>query len=210
MDKTELTIKTYDISASEFMDKFMDLKLYKNTLNEFVKYIKPGSKILDAGCGPGNIEKFLLEKDKTLRITGIDLSSEMIKLAKNNVPDADYEVKDIRKLNYPKNEFDTIICAFCLPYLYDEEALNFIKNISGFLKPDGYLYISTMEGHGNRLEKTSFSGNNEMFFNYYQEKFLLEAFKNNNLTIEKYFRQDYDETDGSKTVDMIFIFKKGK
>ena len=132
----------------------------------------------------------------------------MIKLARKNVPGAEFECQDIRKINFENNQFDMIIAAFCLPYLYNEEAADFIKKTSGFLKNGGILYVSTMEGDGNRFETTSFCRDHEMFFNYYNEDFLLDVFKDNNLNVEHYIRQEYPESDGSVTVDMIFILKK--
>lgn len=208
MDKTELTIKAYNLSAVNFQDKFMDLKLYKDSFEYLYKYFKPNFKILDLGCGPGNVAKYLLEKDKTLKVYGIDLSEEMIKLARKNVPEADFSNLDIRKIDFKPKEFDIIIASFCLPFLYNEEAIDLIKKIASFLKESGIIYLSTMEGNEFRFEKPSFCEDHKMFFNYYEESFLIRNFEENKLNIEKYFKQDYYNKDGSIMKDMIFILKK--
>lgn len=208
MDKTEITIKTYDLSAKNYENKFMDLHLYKDTLEFFSELIIPSSNVLDLACGPGNIAKFLLDRKPQLNIIGIDLSQEMIKLAKNNVPNAEFYIHDIRALNFESEKFDVIITSFCLPYLYDAEAKEFIDNISKNIVNDGYIYLSTMEGKGHDFETASFTEGNQLFINYYSEEFLKDLFQRNNLEIVKLFKQDYHERDGSITVDLIFILRK--
>ena len=208
LDKTELTIKTYDYSAKNYAKNFMDLHLYKETLQYFSELITSASSVLDLACGPGNVEKFLLDRNPGLNIVGIDLSKEMIKLAKNNVPKAEFYVRDIRDLDFESERFDVIISSFCLPYLYDNEATEFINRISNVVKNKGHIYLSAMEGKGHDFEDASFTEGNKLFINYYNEEFLRDLFINNNLEVVKLFKQDYLEPDGSFTIDMIFILKK--
>jgi len=140
MDKTAITINTYNLSANNYEKKFMDLHLYKDTLEFFSLLIRPSSNVLDLACGPGNVAKFLLERKPQLNIKGIDLSEKMIKLAKSNVPNAEFYIQDIRDLNFVSRQFDVIISSFCLPYLYDDEAKEFIFKISKIIVDDGYIY----------------------------------------------------------------------
>lgn len=208
MDKTELTINTYDYSAKNYEKNFMDLNLYKDTLEYFCELIAFDSRVLDLACGPGNITKFLLDKNPGLNIIGIDLSKEMIKLAKNNVPKAEFYVRDVRDLDFEIEEFEVVVSSFCLPYLYDHEAIEFINKISSVLKKEGLIYLSAMEGTGHDLEEASFTEGNKLFINYYSEEFLRDLFQKNKLEVVKLFKQDYPEPDGTVTVDLIFILKK--
>ena len=67
-----------------------------------------------------------------------------------------------------------------------------------------------MEGDANRagFEKTSFSGESEIYFNYHIQSDLQEAFEKSGFNVLKLDRQDYQEPDGSVTVDLIFIAEK--
>lgn len=210
IDKTQKTIHAYDISAKTFQDKFMDLELYTDSFEHFFDILDQKSKILDLGCGPGNVSKYLLDKNPDLDISGIDLSEKMIELARKNVPGANFELCDIRKLDFKSKSFDAVVAAFCLPSLNNDEATALIQNISRIVKPGGIVYMSCMEGTRSGFETTSFTDQNKIFINYYEESFLLDAFAKNGFEIEKKFRQDYPEADGSVTIDMIFISRLSK
>lgn len=65
-------------------------------------------KIAELGCGTGELSRFF--KDVGYEYTGIDLSPEMISIAKNNNPMVDFRVGDMRKQHF-KDELDAILIA---------------------------------------------------------------------------------------------------
>jgi ubiquinone/menaquinone biosynthesis C-methylase UbiE len=206
MDKTLKTIETYDLCAAAFEQKFMDLKLYKDKLNLFCSLLDPGDKVLDLGCGPGNVAKLLVEKG--FSVVGVDLSSEMTRIAKENVPAAEFIVSDLRNLRMEEQHYKAIIASFCLVHLNNEETGDLLKNIGIMLKQDGLLYLSCMEGEKSGYETTSFSSGHAIFFNYYTEQFLKELLAANHFVVRHTFKQDYLEDDGTITVELIFIAQK--
>lgn len=213
MDKTALTINAYDKSAEAYADKFMKLDLYKEKLTSFCRLLKSGSKILDLGCGPGNVAKFLHEADQGFTVIGIDLSEEMIKLARQNVQSSSviFKVKDLRELEVGEAEYDAIIASFCIVHLDVYETKELLSKISRMLGANGMLYISCMEGTEERksgFEITSFSNGRYIYFNYYPEDYLSGILRENELEILKISRQDYPEIDGSITTDMFFFARK--
>lgn len=210
MEKTFLTIKTYDISAKAFENKFMNLDFYKEKLNSFCALLEPGSKILDLGCGPGNVAKFLYEADKGFSVMGIDLSEEMIKLARQNVfqDSVIFKVGDIREIEIEENTYEAVIASFCIVHLDNDETKNLLKKVAKLLKKNGMLYISCMEGKSSGFEATSFSKGSCIFFNYYSEEFLSQVLKENQFKILKITRQDYLEDNGDITTDMFFYAYK--
>jgi ubiquinone/menaquinone biosynthesis C-methylase UbiE len=105
--------------------------------------------ILDLACGDGNFSR-TFKKLGAKEIIGIDLSEEMIKLAKENTKkenlDIKYIIGDVTKLKKIK-EFDLVIAAFLLHYSKTkEEILNMCKNIYSNLKKDGkFITINQSE-----------------------------------------------------------------
>jgi SAM-dependent methyltransferase len=207
-DKTRITTGAFDRSAKAYENRFMDVSPYGESIGLFMKHLGDRDRILDLGCGPGNMAAHLLRSLASLEIFGVDLSTEMICLARKNVPAALYAVSDIRALPFAKKSFDGIIASFCLPFLYDQEASALIEGMAHCLKDRGHIYLSTMMGRGYGYETTGFSGDEKIFFNYYSRNFLEGEFHLKGLDIISCREQDYRNPDGTILKDMIFILKK--
>ncbi|WET67801.1 class I SAM-dependent methyltransferase [Sphingobacterium sp.] len=103
------------------------MAIYNHSYDLFCSNLKAkGAKILDVGCGPGNITRYLLSKKTDFDILGIDVSPNMIERAKSNNPAADFIVEDCRNISSLKTKFDGVICGFCLPYLSIHECSELI------------------------------------------------------------------------------------
>jgi ubiquinone/menaquinone biosynthesis C-methylase UbiE len=109
--------------------------------------LKPGSLVLDAGCGSGRHLR-ALAKLPNLKIIGIDRNQADLNDALTslkNMPDAlsdNYLVTraDINKLPFAKDFFDCVICSEVLEHIpQHEEAL---KELVRVLKPQGSLVVS--------------------------------------------------------------------
>ncbi len=63
MDKYQETFQTLNKVAKIYQDKFMNLGLYNDSYDNFLDLItKANASVLEIGCGPGNITKYLLTK----------------------------------------------------------------------------------------------------------------------------------------------------
>lgn len=61
-----------------YADKFMKMDLYVDTWLDFLALLPQDAKLLELGCGPGNVIRFFLDKRSDLKITGLDLAPKMI------------------------------------------------------------------------------------------------------------------------------------
>lgn len=200
MDKTTTA---YDNNAGRYADKFMAFAPYAEKMCRFRdRYVTENSTLLDLGCGPGN-NAVLLSRVEGIRIIGMDLSREMVRLAKANVPEGDFCVKDLRDLEF-KEPCDAVLASFCIVHLTLEETATLIRKIAGILKPSGHLYISFMEGQGQGFETTSFS-EDEIFFNYYDREKIAALLARNHLAVVETLEGDYEEQDGSVTTDIFMV-----
>jgi ubiquinone/menaquinone biosynthesis C-methylase UbiE len=204
MNKNQIdTIESYNNSANNFMEIIGLLNNYNDTYDFLIKNLKENDNILDLACGPGQICKYIKEKIN-VNITGIDLSKEMLKIAKNNIPDGNFIEDSI--ITFKTNLlFDLIIIGFGIPYLNKEQAKNCIKNSISMLKTNGYFYISFMEGKSEGFEKTSFGGNNNFYVFYHKEEEIKIFLEENGIKIEKEYTLDYKEPNGKITKDKVFI-----
>jgi ubiquinone/menaquinone biosynthesis C-methylase UbiE len=97
-----------------------------------------GHRVLDVGCGPGYLLEELLRYNVSL--TGCDLSSEMIELAKNRLHGVKLCQADAASLPFPDKSFDFVFSLGVLPYL--KEPLKGMKEIYRVLSPKGKACIT--------------------------------------------------------------------
>jgi len=205
MDSTEKTIRAYEQSAAAYAEKFMDYAPYRQRVQAFAALLKVGDRVLDLGCGPGNVLEQMVASVGSLSVTGVDLSVAMLRLARENVPSGRFLLQDLRALSLADGDhYDAVILSFCIVHLGPAETETLIRQATALLKEGGLLYLSFMEGKTAGYESTSFS-KETFYFNYHSlagMECLLEA---QGLLLLATSCQDYPEPDGSVTKD-VFIF----
>jgi len=80
--------------------------------------VGPSARVLDVGCGSGWATRLLAEHAPQGRVTGIDISDEMVRLARDSSQsflNVDYEVASAEELSFPDNEFTN---AFSMESIY--------------------------------------------------------------------------------------------
>src|ERR1041384_5020078 len=116
MDKTKETIEVFNNAAQWYDEKFSSFDLYDETYDHLLSLIqKPNAKVLELGCGPGNITSYLHSKRPDLTILGTDLAQKMLEIAKEKNPTAKFELLDCRDVWKLKENFDAIVIGFCIP-----------------------------------------------------------------------------------------------
>jgi 2-polyprenyl-3-methyl-5-hydroxy-6-metoxy-1,4-benzoquinol methylase len=208
MNKYQETFKTWNKIAQLYEDKFMDLDIYNDTYDLVVKSLKKNATILEVGCGPGNISKYLLAKNSNLKIKGIDISENMIKLAKKNNPFAEFEVMDCREISKLNGKFDAIICGFCIPYLSKTDCLNLISDCKNLLTSSGVFYLSFMDGSYEKSGYISGNKSDKAYFYYHSLTSIKKYLKDNNFKINELIDKNYSKSDGTKEIHSIIISKK--
>jgi malonyl-CoA O-methyltransferase len=97
--------------------------------------------ILDIGCGTGNYTRLLIEKFPKAKIKALDISEEMISVAKNklNLAGVEYVVVDAETEEF-KGEFDLISSNATFQWFNDLEKM--LNRFEKLLKKDGLILFS--------------------------------------------------------------------
>lgn len=78
-------------------------------------YIPPGARVLEIGCGTGDLLTALAPADGL----GLDLSAEMIRLAAKKHPELRFRQMAAEELDLGGEQFDYVVLADLLGHLYD-------------------------------------------------------------------------------------------
>lgn len=198
-------IKTfYRKYAGEFDEKIASLDIYNDTYDTLLGKIQDDAAILDLACGPGNVSGYLKRSKPGLEITGVDISEEMIEIAKTRIKGGTFMVADICRVDF-KTQFDCVVCAFAIPYLDHRESARVAGIIRQSMKPDGHFYLSFIKGSKQGYEKQSFTDDDTLFIYYHSSEAVLKILDQQALSVTEKFEIDYPGKDGTITKEIVYI-----
>jgi len=161
-----------DNIASEFNEFSKDytndmvkcVPYYNTLISSFTEHLPPNFellKILDLGCGNGNVTAQLLSVFPNAQYTLVDASEEMLNLCK--VRFKDYHIHCVasyfQDFEFNKNAYDFIVAGFSLHHCNSEDKKELFKKIYAALKPNGIFSCSDLmidkksEQHSALLEQ---------------------------------------------------------
>ena len=101
--------------------------------------IKEGDAVLDVGCGTGTVLSFI-GRHKKIHGFGLDVSENMVAVAKEKNPDYQFVSGDCAFLPYADESMDIVMA--CMAYHHFPNQEQFRREAMRVLKPGGALYIS--------------------------------------------------------------------
>ena len=176
------TISYYDKNAEEFCKNTIDADM-SFCRDKFLKYLKNGAAILDAGCGSGRDS--VAFKQIGYHVTAMDASLEICKEAEK-VLGQKVLCKIFEEVN-DENVYDGIwACASLLhvPKVRMKEVLYRLKRA---LKDDGILYASFKYGDDEKIV------NGRLFSNYDEQSLRVLMSENGFEVLELFVTQDVRE-----------------
>ncbi len=139
-----------DHSRPEEMERLRDFAVHFR--------LRPGERVLDAGCGSGRLIRLVLEEiGAGGSLVELDFAPSMVELAQGKTADprVDFRVGDAHHLPFANGEFDKVIALALLPHLDDPKRA--LKEFRRVLKPGGLLVIAHQLGRAalDRLHASS-------------------------------------------------------
>ena len=126
--------KKYDTNYSDPMSVAENIVLAE-ILGQHIK-----GTILDVGCGTGLLHELCGKKIGAKNITGIDISPEMINIARSKFPTARFLVGSLDKLPFADATFDTVVSLFGpISYALDPQAA--IQELLRVTRPGGTIFV---------------------------------------------------------------------
>ncbi len=104
---------------------------------------RPGDRILEVGCGGGHVLRLF----RNAKLTGVDVSGEMLAKAEQNLAGYDFELLkgDIAKLGLEDRSFDGIVCTEVLEHVV--EPGHILEQIQRLARPGARIVITFPNDH---------------------------------------------------------------
>lgn len=209
MDIYKETANTWNKIASLYEDKFMDMPYYNESYDTFCDLLEQrNARILEIGCGPGNITKYIFNKRPSFEITGIDVAPNMIELARKNNPKAEFICIDGRDILSLNKKFDAIICGFCIPYLNETDCQNLFNDCSTLLNQEGLVYMSFVHGESSQSGYQTNSAGDRMYFHFHPREKVESWVIASGFEIVKSFKVKYPKANDTFDTHDILIARK--
>lgn len=119
---------------------------YFNRLNFSVS--RCHGRVLEIGCGIGNMTRWISKNEKVNSITAIDFSKEAIdELKLYKIPKVETLVMGAEKINFLQGVlFDTVVLCEVLEHLYPDEEMQMLASLKRYLHSKTFFIISTPIG----------------------------------------------------------------
>jgi len=104
------------------------------------------ARVVDLGCGPGNLTALLARRWPGATVSGVDASAEMIAAARRDVPGIDFAVGDLRDWRAEPGGVDVLVSNATLQWLPDH--LEVLTRLVGEVRPGGWLAMQVPGNFG--------------------------------------------------------------
>ena len=101
-------------------------------------------RILELGCGTGNLTKLLADRWPSARITAVDISAGMLEQTAAKIGDTDnLELipASFEALDFPAGSFDLVASSLALHHLAEDEYRQLLERAADWLAPAGFITI---------------------------------------------------------------------
>ncbi len=122
--------------ATELVSKPLD----RHLLNRFAEAMTGRGFVVDLGCGPGHIARYLQEQG--VKIFGLDLSAEMVRVATSLNPGIEFRTGDMRQLDMPDGSLAGAVAFYSIVHFDSAELGVVLQQVRRVLEPGGLFLVS--------------------------------------------------------------------
>lgn len=153
MKSNDELIRSYDRIAARYAEEFFGELADKPDdvalIERFVRSLREGGRVLDIGCGPGQVARAL--HDHGIDVVGIDICEAMVAEAKRLSPDIEYVVGDFLNLDQPDGSCAGIAGFYAIIHIGREQIDDALAELHRVLEPEGRLLLSFHGGKGQAV-----------------------------------------------------------
>jgi SAM-dependent methyltransferase len=133
----------YDAVARAYADHISDELNYKpldRALLAMVAEEAGGSRLADVGCGPGHVTRFLA--DRHADVVGVDLSAEMINVARERHSDLTFVEASMLDLPVTDGAWAGAVSLYSIIHLTPAERSQAFAELARVIRPGGLVLVA--------------------------------------------------------------------
>lgn len=156
------TRRAYDAVAVDYArlvpDMSLEAPLDRAVLGAFAEMVRKGSNhlVVEVGCGSGRLTRHLA--DAGLTMVGVDLSQEMVKLARASRPEVPFAVAHAGALPLPTGLMGGVVCWYSLINLSGDALPGVCRELARVAAPGAPIVIGFQSGDGEKADRASSYG----------------------------------------------------
>ena len=162
VDYKALVRRGYDQCAHEYHQARQDQG--QPELSLLLERLNASERVLDIGCGSGvPVARTLASQ---FRVTGVDISYQMIARARANLPEVDLIQGDIMDIQFPTAHFGAVVSYYAIFHLPREEHPDLFKRIHTWLKLGGFFLGTLANSNEDAYTEDDFFGTTMYWSNF--------------------------------------------
>lgn len=146
--------RAYDTVANDYATYLPDTRaeaaLDLAMVDTFIESVGTSAdvRVLDAGCGTGRMSRYVA--DRGCRVEGVDLSSNMVAMARRDHGDLVFTVGSLTDLPYPDDQFAGVMLWYSIIHTPPSGQQQIFDEVSRVLRPGGHVLVGFQAGEGTR------------------------------------------------------------
>ena len=156
MDKVQVF---YDELSSRYSELIMRcVPRYSEMLHTMFSYFPEDfmpKRILDLGCGTGNLTDEILKKFPEAEIDALDLSENILSESRKrfaHTPNIRYIHADFRGLHLPPGSYDLVMSSIAIHHIEDPDKIKLYKEVCQALSGNGlFIFADQTRGTTNEI-----------------------------------------------------------
>ncbi|PZE70882.1 class I SAM-dependent methyltransferase [Curtobacterium sp. MCBD17_013] len=150
----EQTRSGYDAAADTYAEHLPDTSfeapIDMAMVDHFAHMLPRAATVLDAGCGTGRMLRHLQDRDGTMRLTGVDISSGMLAHAARRGIAVDLRQSDLAALPFDDATFAGVLAWYSIIHTAPDGLRDVVTEVRRVLRPDGVFLLGFQAGTGTR------------------------------------------------------------
>ena len=153
---------SYDRVAVRYADLMRSgldaLPLEKGLVDDFARRVVEagGGPVLDVGCGPGWLTRHLASRG--LAVSGIDVSSAMLRLSRNHNPGLGFAAATLTQIPVADDALAGVFCWYVVHHVPDEDLERAIREVARVIAPGGSLLLGGHVGDSVYVKTEGYGG----------------------------------------------------